>query len=425
MVVTLALVPRRKPVWLAVVLLPLFAANDAPVGDFFGVRALWQSARDIAATRAADRAAAFDRAILASPGNNGLLLSAIGAALHAHDRARLRTLLARFVAQGGTLSAKGTTAITDELGALAGDPLVAALAANDTPVARGSVAARLPATIRLVEGIAHDPRAHATYVSSVVGRAIYRIDGAGRARQFRRVPAGLGAPMALAIDPPRKLLWAALDPGAPGASGKGGVLKLSLDGPGRQLIPGPTGDAISLGDIAPGPDGGIFAADSRGGGVYRCRPGCTRLEVVLAPGVLRSPQGMVASADGRRLYVADYAYGLAVVDLATGTARPVRTAPGVALDGLDGLTAWGGRIVAVQNGWRPARLIAITLDPAGTRAVAAGLLARAGPLRDPTQVTIAHGAMLVVANAQWDLYEDSKTPATVRQAPTELLRIPL
>ena len=134
---------------------------------------------------------------------------------------------------------------------------------------------------------------------------------------------------------------------------------------------------------------------------------------------------MLLSRDGRKLYVADYAYGVAIVDLVTGAAKPLLTAPGVAIDGLDGLAWRDGRMVAVQNGWQPARLIAIELDASGERAVAARVLARSGALSDPTQVAaMAGGAMLVVANAQWDLYEKTPAPGAVVQQPTILLRIP-
>jgi hypothetical protein len=404
---------------------PLLLAAGSGEDGFFGVRALWQSARSAAAEHPVDSAAAFDRAIAASPGNNGLLLSATGAALRAQDRERARTLLTRFATQGGTLPGEEVKEIGNALGALAGDPLPAMLAANGTPLDTGSVMATLPATIRLIEGVAHDDRGGSTYVSSVVDRTIYRVTGAAPAAVLR-LTSDLGSPMALAIDVRHRTLWAGLDPHAPGApaSGKGGLLKLSLDGRTHSLIT-LRGTDVAIGDVMVAPDGTVYAGDGRSGAVYRCRPGCAALETVLAPGILRSAQGMLLSSDGDRLYVADYAYGVAIVDPATGTARPLRTAPGVAIDGLDGLAWRDGRIVAVQNGWQTARLIAIELDDSGQRAVAARVLARSGRLSNPTQVAAtADGALLVVANAQWDLYEKAPAPGAVAQQPTILLRFP-
>ena len=408
-----------------ITLIPLLAAADPGAGGFFGVRALWQSARSIAAENPADSKVAFDQAVAASPGNNGLLLSATSAALRAHDPARARLLLTRFAAQGGTASEENAVAIAAELGEAASDPLFISLAANRAPVARGKPWAMLPPAIRLIEGVAYDDRHQAAYVSSVVDRTLYRIDGKGAVSVALRLPPDFGSPLALAIDPRHRLLWAALDPKAPGGSGVGGLLKLSLDTRAHALVPGPAGEALSIGDVAVGADGTAFAADGRSGGVYRCRPGCKALETLLAPGLLRSAQGMVVSPDGKRLYVADYAYGIAIVDLATGSARPLATAPGVAIDGLDGLVWSNGRIVAVQNGWRPARVIAIDLDRAGTTAMVTRVIARAGTISDPTQVSRQPGgALLIVANAQWDRYENVAAPRDVAQKQTVLLRLP-
>jgi hypothetical protein len=403
---------------------PLLLAASTGEDGFFGVRALWQSARSAAAEHPADSAAAFDRALAASPGSNGLLLSAIGAALRAQDRDRARALLTRFAAQGGALPDADVKEIGDDLRAPAGDPLLVALIANGAPVEPGSVAATVPAAMRLIEGVAYDDRNRTAYVSSVVGRTIYRVAGTTPVVLLRLTP-DLGSPMAIAIDTRHRTLWAGLDPKAPGASasGKGGLLSLSLDGRTHRLVTAPAGD-VAIGDVMVAPDGTAFAGDGRSGAVYRCRPGCAALETVLAPGVLRSAQGMLLSPDGRKLYVADYAYGVAIVDLAMGTAKPLRTAPGVAIDGLDGLAWRGGRMVAVQNGWQPARLIAIELDASGERAVDARVIARSGALSNPTQVVATKdGALLVVANAQWDLYEKASAPAAVVQQPTILLRI--
>jgi DNA-binding beta-propeller fold protein YncE len=403
---------------------PLLLAAGVGEDGFFGVRALWQSARSAAAAHPTDSAAAFDRALAASPGSNGLLLSAIGAALRAQDRDRARALLTRFAAQGGALPAADAKEIGHDLGAPAGDPLLVALIANGAPVEPGSVAATVPAAMRLIEGVAYDDRSRTAYLSSVVGRTIYRVAGTTPVVLLRLTP-DLGSPMAIAIDTRHRTLWAGLDPKAPGApaSSKGGLLELSFDGRTHRFVTAPKD--VAIGDVMVAPDGTAYAGDGRSGAVYRCRPGCAALETVLAPGVLRSAQGMLLSPDGRKLYVADYAYGVAIIDLATGTAKPLRTAPGVAIDGLDGLAWRGGRIVAVQNGWQPARLIAIELDAAGERAVAARVLARSGALSNPTQVAATkNGALLVVANAQWDLYEKASEPGAVIQQPTTLLRIP-
>src|SRR5205085_2779191 len=58
-------------------------------------------------------------------------------------------------------------------------------------------------------------------------------------------------------------------------------------------------------DIAVAADGTVYASDPNSGAIYRARATDTALTVLVPPGRLRSPQGLVPSADGRRLYVAD------------------------------------------------------------------------------------------------------------------------
>ena len=92
----------------------------------------------------------------------------------------------------------------------------------------------------------------------------------------------------------------------------------------------------SPGDVTVGPDGTLYASDSVGGGVYRARPGARAMSPLVPTSHLRSPHGLAVSADGRRLFVADYAYGIAAVDLAGGRITWL-AARGVAM--LDGSTA--------------------------------------------------------------------------------------
>ena len=53
------------------------------------------------------------------------------------------------------------------------------------------------------------------------------------------------------------------------------------------------------------------------------------------------PAGPGRRADGRRLYVSDYGYGLAVVDLADGTVTRLESDADTMLDGIDGLLSPG------------------------------------------------------------------------------------
>lgn len=117
--------------------------------------------------------------------------------------------------------------------------------------------------------------------------------------------------------------------------------------------------------------------------------------------------------------MSDYAYGIAVLDLSTGLLRPLRSARGVALDGIDGLSLYGDRLVAVQNGWPEPRVIALDLDVHGTAVLRSRSLFKGG---DPTQLArLSPTRLALVAEAQWDVYDGRQGAA--RQHATPIVTI--
>jgi hypothetical protein len=149
----------------------------------------------------------------------------------------------------------------------------------------------------------------------------------------------------------------------------------------------------------------VYVSDGMNGAVYRCRPGCTALEAWLPAGTFRSAQGMAVSANGRLLYVADYRYGLAAVDRASGRVWRMRAPPGMMLDGIDGLVRDHGRLIATQNGAPPLRIVALTLSPDGLGITALHVLERANPAwEEPSLGTVIGDLFVYVANPQWGRY---------------------
>ena len=134
--------------------------------------------------------------------------------------------------------------------------------------------------------------------------------------------------LGLALDPERRILWATTEGlpqarGLPAADrGRAAVLQYDLDS-GRQLrrydLPD-DGQRHEPGDIALGPGGDLYVSDGGFGAVYVARPAGSGLETLVERGAFfASPQGPAATPDGRRLFVADYARGIGVVDLASRT----------------------------------------------------------------------------------------------------------
>lgn len=207
----------------------------------------------------------------------------------------------------------------------------------------------------------------------------------------------------------------------PGFSGLIGFIK---DQVGPTLVPAP--DSVSISDLAAGADGTIYASDPINGGVYFKRRTAREFSTLIAPGTFRSPQGMVVSADAKRLYVSDYRYGLAVVDLVSGGASRLVTDVPIALDGIDGLWLHEGELIAVQNGTSPMRISAFALSQDGMRITGHRILEQAHPKwTEPLGGTIADGALYYVATGQWDRYEQGRLRDGATAIPTVIRRLPL
>jgi hypothetical protein len=203
-----------------------------------------------------------------------------------------------------------------------------------------------------------------------------------------------------------------------------GLFELAGDFGNLRRIPAPRWVKVS--DLAAGPDGTVYASDPEGGGVYKAAPGAPELSALVPPGMLRSPQGLAVSADGARLYVSDYRYGLAMIDLASGAVTRLGSDVPAALDGVDGLWLHDGELIAVQNGTSPMRISAFTLSPDGNRIIAHRVLEQAHPeWTEPLGGSIARGALYYVATGQWDRYEQGRLREGMTALSTVIRRLPL
>ena len=258
----------------------------------------------------------------------------------------------------------------------------------------------------IAEGVATD-RGGQALVSGVVGRTIVRVDR-GRARAWLRAGhlAPVGALFGMAADPRRNRLWVAeaFGNGLPGQSGpsRTGLLEVELSS-GRVLARHPAakdGHKRTIGDVALAADGRVYASDSSSGGVYRLDPlsGALALQ---AQTQLRSPQGMVPTAGGLALIIADYATGLHRLDLATGRTEPLG-GEGARLRGLAGLARSGRTLIATQNGGSPNRVLRLRLSSDERAVEAVEILAQGPPGIDDLSLGAVIGRRFVfVGHSQW------------------------
>lgn len=387
---------------------------EAPFGR---VRDSWRAA--VETPESAKKAQLFDAALAASPGNARLVREAVGSTV---DPARLASLLSRLAIYGAGLPDADVAPVLTRFPQKEQAHLRAVLRRNLTTIARSTEVAKVGPQVPLVEGVAYDEKRDCYYLSSVAGRGVFALCG----NELRQLPFpnAVGPVLGLAFDGKTDRLWFVSDPLFGDRDGEATGLHF-FDVSASILTRVPSAAGLHLGDVALGKSA-VYAADSRSGAVYRSHRGGP-LELLLPPGLLRSAQGMAESADGRYLYVADYAYGLSRIDLRDGSIIPVATAHDVALDGIDGLMRYGDDLIAIQNGWSPARIVRLKLSSDGRTVEALSVIDRAHPSHEePTQGDIIDDRLIYVANSQWGRYnEDGRLRPGMVQAPTTLLSMRL
>jgi hypothetical protein len=215
------------------------------------------------------------------------------------------------------------------------------------------------------EGIAHDAASGAFFVGSSAKGTIVRVGFGNALSELSHRIEGLDAILGLAVDSPRRILYAvgtsALTEGGRKRL-KNAVLAFDIDKQAlvrRVDVP----EAVQLNDVAVAIGGRVYASDSASGAIFEIpREGPAR--TLVAADRLRGSNGLAASPDGQRLYVA-HSTGLALVDPTTGQVKRVANSTRETVAAIDGLYDFQGELIGVQNLTTPGRVIAITLSKDG------------------------------------------------------------
>ncbi len=393
-----------------------------------------------ASLREGDTAAAvahLERAVAAWPEQGAYRLRLANLAARAGHRALALAALDTLLRQGSGWSDRDDVATI--LGADSGyRALAGRMRQAAGPLLRSTILAELPDTMLHPEGVAWDGVRQRYLVSSIRQRRVVAVEREGAVRPFIAAGQdGLDAVFGMAVDSSRGLLWLASSavPNQEGYaaadSGRAALFAFDLgtgELRGRVALP-PVAGGHLLGDLTLASDGTVYASDSRHPAVYRARglSGTAELLVERDP-LFRSLQGLALSGDGRSLYLADWSHGLLRVDLLTRRVTSVPlTVAGTTL-GIDGLLRLDARrLIGLQNGIAPPRVVLLTLDQTGERLVGVETLDRHLPLAtEPTLGVLAGGALVYVANSPWASYGDDGQPRAGASWPRPaLLRLPL
>jgi hypothetical protein len=296
---------------------------------------------------------------------------------------------------------------------------------NGGAIESSRLLATVPAEARLVESVWRDADSGDLFVTTVVSRALF----VSRGGAWEKLPIeGAGSLTGLAYDATSGLLWVASgvveQTPNPETAFSGLIAIDPRTGAVKRRVAGIVGSDPS--DIGVDGEGRVFASDPLSGALYVAQPTASVLQVFLAPGTLRSPQGIAVLPGGKRLVVSDYRYGLAVVDMSTGAVGRLPT-DGALSDGIDGLWLHGDRLIGVQNGSRPMRILELHLEGSGPRIGAVvNREAAHSAWTEPLGGSICHGELVYVANGQWDRFGPGGTPVQGKPAlPTEIRALDL
>jgi hypothetical protein len=341
--------------------------------------------------------------------HHGSIVFELGAAYAAAGRIEEATEWLKIVAEMGF---PVRTDDREELRACREQPAcrdaLAALERNREPKATSTVAFKLAAPRLLPEGLAYDAASDSFFVSSVRQRLILRVDRARRPQPFADRRAGLWAALGLAVDAPRHRLWVAtaampeMADALPADEGRSALVALDLS-TGRALAryePAP-GRPHVLGDVIVGPSGDVFTTDSTSPAVYRLPAGGRALEPIAAGEPFVSLQGLALSADGKRLFVADYAKGIFAVELDSRRVRLLDAPRTAGILGIDGLYRAGESLIGVQNGTAPPRLLRLGIE--GDRITSVEVVDAGHPAApDPTLGVVVGSRFFYIGNSQWE-----------------------
>ena len=289
----------------------------------------------------------------------------------------------------------------------------AQLAANGEPVGNAHVALRAVDNLLLTEGFAFDAKRKRWLLGSIYESRIAASDNTGALSTFAHAPEKLWSAMGMKLDANRNLLWVAtaITPQTRGTAddshGRAGLVAFDLDsGEVRHSWAAPD-RGHWFGDLLLLDDGSVMLSDSLQPTLLLWNTNTGVAEPFVSDEDFISPQGLVVSADGQSLILADYAMGLFKIDMQTRFVSPIQPADNFSPYGIDGLYRFGENLIAVQNGTSPQRVVRIQLNKDMTavsdyQVLAANLVG----FMEPTLGEVRDGHFYFLANSGWPLFND-------------------
>ena len=298
------------------------------------------------------------------------------------------------------------------------------------PIGEAEAMFTLPADVVMPEAITWDETRQKFLIGAVADGRIVAVGEDGQVEELIKADAtnGLWAIFDILVDSARNRLWVTTAASAKFAGfdaidkGRSALYEFNLET--LEMIhryPVPVdGKPHSLGNMVMNPKGDIYIVDRALPLVYSKPAGEKKLKAMLASREMISMRGIAMQPDGRIMYVADRELGILVVDLEAGRAGKLAVPDTLNLAGIEGLSLWENKLVIIQNGIKPQRVMRLQLDPSGTSVTGVRPLAVALPEFDYPSYGIVRGKDLYYfANSQWGGGKAELKPVTVVRTPLD------
>lgn len=269
----------------------------------------------------------------------------------------------------------------------------------------------LPADF-LPEGVGWDGAHSRFLLSSIRKHSIVAVDPRnGHATDFGKAP---GSVLGLHLDATGQTVWAVWTKfGHAFKDNHGTGLSAWSTKDAKHLGDWPLPDTdprANLGDLMLLNSDTVIVSDSGTGAISRFDARTHEFKTIVPPGKLKSPQGMVSGDKTGTILVADYPTGLWHISLSDGKATLLAASANAELRGIDGLYRWGKQIIAIQNGTKTPRILAITLGENDAIVEVQRLLEMTAGHEEPSLGTLANSTFWFVVNGQWSQYDDDLNP---------------
>jgi hypothetical protein len=265
------------------------------------------------------------------------------------------------------------------------------------------------------ESIVYDSISKFFYISSVRHRAVYTFKNGTLKEFIPPADQGIGAVLGLDIDSKSRILYVTsahipeMENYDTRNAFRNTVFKYHLDS-GILIERNDVYDATRprlLGEIKVASDGTAFITDSYEPVVLKWSTDNTLEEFIRIPKA-RSLQGLAFDESTGIIFIADYSTGLYAYDLYTGQFLNYwRTCDDISLNGIDGLYLFNQKLIAIQNGTVPQRIIQIDISDTShiTLNVLENNLQFGG---EPTNGIIHKGSLMYISNSPWPFYNESQ-----------------